>query len=72
MFTLERSGKCFIFTSNMYIKKGHSGLLFIFNFNVGMICWHVAYLENSGRLLNVLVRRTKQAYYQHTAVSNGV
>ena len=24
MFMVDRSGKCFIFTNNMYIKKGHS------------------------------------------------
>ena len=30
-FMVDRSGKCFIFTNNLYIKNEHSVLLFIFN-----------------------------------------
>ena len=30
--TVDRSGKCFIFMNNLYVKKGHSVLLFTFNY----------------------------------------
>ena len=30
-FMLDRSGKCFMFADDLYIKKGHSVSLFIFN-----------------------------------------
>ena len=30
-FMVDRSGKCFIFTNNFYIQKGHSVLHFTFN-----------------------------------------
>ena len=34
---VSKSGKCFIFTNNVYIKKGHSVFLFTFNCK-----WHVS------------------------------
>ena len=52
-FAVDKNGKCFIFANNLYIKKGRSILLFIFNCN-----WHLSnngHLENSGRILNVLL-----------------
>ena len=40
-FKVDRDGKCLIFTNNLYIKKGHSVLIFIFNCK-----WHVSMCTN--------------------------
>ena len=46
-FTVDRSGKCFIITNKLDIKKRHLALFLIFN-----LCQYVDHLVNIGRLLH--------------------